>query len=235
MKICHLCTGYALSFQGGITNCVRALAESHQKSGHDVWAVSGDPKQTYIYQVLPYESEKITPMTFCALKDKAGLNSLKAFFQEHNFDLIHIHMILDVDWDLAEVLKPYRYVVSLHDYFYLCPRVVMLNPGNPHCTQYNEDRCRHCVSLINTIYITNGIERRIRMLGWKNFHLPFIPQKLTAKRFAKFKKLLENAQLLMQVDSSQLDVSQIQEHAADLYQPLTMQSQLDRLPKKEIL
>ena len=42
-------------------------------------------------------------------------------------------------------------------------------------------------------------------------------------------------QQLMQVDSSQLDVSQIQEHAADLYQPLTTQSQLDRLPKKEIL
>ena len=201
MKICHLCTGYALSFQGGITNYVRALAESQQNYGHDVWVISGDPKQTYIYQVLPYASARITPMTFRALEDKAGLNSLKTFFQEHQFDLIHIHMILDVDWDLADVLKPYRYVVSLHDYFYLCPRVVMLNPGNPHCTQYNEEKCRNCISWFNTAYVSNGIERRIRMLGWKNFRFPFIPQKITAKRFAKFKKLLENAQLLLPVST----------------------------------
>ena len=119
-------------------------------------------------------------------------------------------MILDIDWDLADVLKPYRYVVSLHDYFYLCPRIVMLNPGHRCCGQYEEQKCKKCISLTNTNHILHGIERRLQKAGLKKFRLPYVPQNVTAERFHKYKKLLEGAELLLPVSTR---VQQIYENS----------------------
>ncbi len=210
MKICHLCTGYPISFQGGITNYVRALAQAQQDAGNCVYVVSGETKEQYGYQVKSYASKKIHPMSMRPRVDKNGLAELKEFFETEQFDLIHIHMILDIDWDVADVLKPYRYVVSLHDYFYLCPRIVMLNPGHHCCGQYEEQKCKKCISMTNTNYILHGIERRLQMAGMKGFRLPYIPQSVTVKRFQKYKQLLEGAELLLPVSTR---VQQIYENS----------------------
>lgn len=210
MKICHFCTGFAISFQGGITNYVRALADAQVDKGNEVWVVSAEPGQTYGYAVKPYQSKKIRPFALRALSDKAGLREIESFLQERQFDLIHVHMVLDVDWDLYKVLKPYHYVVSLHDYFYLCPRIVMMKPNGGVCAQYNEKQCEKCVTWFDTIRGCNKVAGLIRKLGWKNFRFPAIGQTMTAKRFEKNKMLLENAQALLPVSTR---VQQIYENS----------------------
>ena len=200
MKICHIATGFPLSFQGGITNYVRSLADYQQSKGHDVWVLGGNDEATYKYNVKYYKSTKIVPMKLRPLVDKEGLSQIEEFLSKEQFDILHIHMTLDIDWDLYEILKKYKYVVSLHDYFFLCPRIQMLKHDNSLCTSYNEAKCSKCISWFNTKRIFNGLEYKISHdLKFSKFRLPEIPQTMTKERYNRFKQLLENAKVLLPV------------------------------------
>lgn len=202
MKICHMCTGWPLSYQGGVTNYVRALAESQQNAGNEVWVIAEKGQQEYPYSVKNYKSEKIVPFRYRAMIDKQGLEELRVFLDEQQFDIIHIHMMMDVDWDLHEILKPYKYVVSLHDYFFLCPRIFMMQPDNTLCTQYDRTNCSECINWFNTVRLFNAVEWAVQnKLGMKSFKFPTCKQKLTEKRFQKYRKLLENADMLLPVST----------------------------------
>lgn len=197
MKICHISTGYPISFSGGITNYVRALANYQSTSGNEVWVVSNPAEGDFEFKVQSYTSEKIHPFKFTPMNDKDGLKVLKEFFDQHQFDIIHIHMMLDIDWNLYDVIKPYKYVVSLHDYFYLCPRIQMAMEDHSVCGEYNEERCMNCISWFNTNRIFNGVERRLAKIC--NFRFPKVKQQVTKVRYEKFKNLLENAEMLLPV------------------------------------
>lgn len=202
MKICHISTGFPISYQGGITNYVRALAEYQVSQGHDVDVISGPDKEKFSFHTEQYKSNTIIPMKWRAPIDKDGLEKIRAFLDENKFDLIHIHMMLDVDWDIYEVVKKYNYVISLHDYFFICPRIQMLMHDNSICTGYEEEKCRHCISWFNTKKMTNALEYKIsHYTKWKTFRLPEIPSNMTKIRYHKFKVLLENAKFLLPVSN----------------------------------
>ena len=201
MKICHICTGFSISFQGGITNYVRSLAESQQNAGHNVWVVSRTPDREYNFNVKTFESSKIRPFTLRAMKDKNGLKEIRKFFEAEKFDIIHIHMMMDIDWDFYKILKNYNYVVSLHDYFFLCPRIVMMKPDRTLCTEYDEKKCEKCISWFDTKRLFSGARRIVQGLGWKKFDYPNLKQNMTTKRFANIKQLLENANVLLPVSN----------------------------------
>ena len=202
MKICHISTGFPISFQGGVTNYVRTLAEYQISQGHEVYVISGPDSGNFSFKVKEYKSDKITPMKWRAPIDKDGLIILKSFFENNGFDLIHIHMMLDIDWDIYEIIKDYKYIISLHDYFFICPRIQMLMHDNKICTSYEEKKCMHCISLFNTIRLTNALEYKIsHYTSLRNFRFPEIPSKMTKERYKRFKKLLENASFLLPVSN----------------------------------
>lgn len=60
LKICHIATGFPISFNGGITNYVRALAE-YQKKNNEVWVVSGEDSKENSFNVFVYKSKNIKP------------------------------------------------------------------------------------------------------------------------------------------------------------------------------
>lgn len=209
MKICHISTGYPISFQGGITNYVRALAEYQKKSGNDVCVVSSPDKKEQLFEIREYSSNKIHPFEITYSVDKEELEKLKIFFDEQKFDIIHIHMMLDIDWDLYEVIKPYKYVVSLHDYFYLCPRITMCKEDLSICTKYDETACAKCISWFEVNKYTRIMEDLLRKkTPLKEFKFPETEQKMTALRHEKFKKLLENADLLLPVSTRVREIYQ---------------------------
>lgn len=202
MKVCHISTGFPLSYQGGITNYVRSLAQSQSDEGNEVWVLCGQDGNEYSYHRYNYLSNKIEPLKLRKMEDKDALNEVRIFFEEHQFDIIHIHMMLDMDWNLYEIIKPYKYIVSLHDYFFLCPRIQMLKHNNELCTRYEREKCEKCISWFNTVRLFNGIEYRINnKLGWKKFRFPEIKQHMTDIRYNKFKMLLENAEMLLPVSN----------------------------------
>jgi len=202
MKILHMATGFPISYQGGITNYVRCLAEYQQKRGDEVWVLCAPDEKTQSFNIKPYKSKKIIPMKWRAPKDLKGLEEINQFLINEQFDIIHIHMVLDVDWNLYEIVKNNKYIISLHDYFFLCPRIQMMKYDNSLCVKYDEQSCSHCISLFNLYRCTNALEYKIsHNTNWRSFRLPEIPQKMTSTRYSKYKQLLENAQMLLPVST----------------------------------
>lgn len=202
MKICHISTGFPISYQGGVTNYVRSLAEFQISQGHDVYVISGPDDKQFNFNTEIYKSDEIVPMKLSKPVDKTGLRRIQRFLDDNKFDLIHVHMMLDVDWDIYDVIKQYKYIVSLHDYFFICPRIQMLMPDNTVCKHYDASKCSRCVSWFNTHRILNGLENKIaKKTPFHNFRFPEIPSDMTIIRYEKFKKFLEGASFLMPVSS----------------------------------
>lgn len=196
MKILHICTGYDLDYNGGITNYVRNIAKSQSEAGIETHVLADGGKSDG-YKVIPYTSN-IDSGAYTKKTDKKSLAKIRELLAENDYDLIHIHMILNVDNDLFSVLKDYKYIISLHDYFYLCPRIQMIRPGCDRCEKAENKKCENCFSLLEK----NGfILKCIRKIGWESFasRFPIKSKKIYRNWFEKYKSLLEGAKLLLPV------------------------------------
>lgn len=201
MKILHICTGWPLSFSGGITNYVRAIAEEQCKNGVDTYVLGAPDNKEYPFKYIEYTSSKIIPFTFSKLEDKGALGKIKQLLEKEEFDIIHIHAIEYIDWDLHEIIKNYKYIVSLHDYCFICPRVYMYHNGTV-CNRYDEEKCCKCISYLDRIALmrkgVNYINRKLN----KKIILPYIKQNITKIRYEKFVKgLLNNADYILPVST----------------------------------
>lgn len=92
MKILHICTGWPLSFQGGITNYVRQLAETQNDKGHEVHVLGAPDKEKYSFHYAEYTS-KIRAFSYCPLVDKDALQKIKKYLERERFEIIHIHAL----------------------------------------------------------------------------------------------------------------------------------------------
>lgn len=197
MKIMHLCTGYPVSYNGGITNYVRSIAETQQKSGMDVVVVGAkdSKKEQFKFKYIEYHDFYVKPFTLRAKKGYFAYKKIEKIIKKEMPDLIHIHMILDVDRRLYKILQKYniKYIVSLHDYNMLCPRIQMFRDGKPcECVS---DKCRKCAYFIEQTFVLNKI--------FKMFKLNKNIGKLNSSKFLDIynenKKLLEDSRLLLPV------------------------------------
>lgn len=195
MKILHICTGWPLSFQGGITNYVRNLAQIQYKNKLDVFVLGAPDNEKYDFGYISYTS-KIRAFSYCPLEDKKALDKIKIILEDGEYDVIHIHALEYVDWDLYEIIKGYHYVVSLHDYCFICPRVYMFKGEKP-CEKYDEQKCIKCVSYIERI---RGYRHLSKIFKLKEGY-PYIPQHITKIRYTKFSELLNNADYILPVSN----------------------------------
>lgn len=204
MKILHIATGYPLSFQGGITNYVRSLAEAQAEAGEDVTVLGGPDRTDFTFRYQEYHSVRILPFSFSKMLDKNALDGLAKFLYAEHFELIHIHMMLDIDRDFYQILQDYHYVISLHDYFFLCPRIQMLRTDRTLCTEFDRVRCSSCISrLAFNRHFMRGlckISELGKRIGIKvETQPPKLRQTITAERFDCYKKLLEQADRVLPV------------------------------------
>ena len=199
MKILHICTGWPLSYQGGITNYVRNLARTQFDSDNDVWVLGAPDDVEYDFNYVAYSSN-IKPFTYCRLVDKQALKRIDEILKREQFDMIHIHALEYIDWDLYSVIKQYHYVVSLHDYCFICPRIYMFREGSP-CEAYDEKKCSRCFSYLERFKLfRRGIPKLNRILG-TSFKVPYVPQKIAKIRYIKSMELLNNADCVLPVSN----------------------------------
>lgn len=198
MKLLHICTGWPLSYQGGITNYVRQLAQTQFENGIDVSVLGAKDDKIYDFNYVVFSS-KIIPFNYDELEDKDSLQWLNNFLFKEQFDIIHIHALEYVDWDLYTVIKKYHYIVSLHDYCFICPRVYMFSNNGTVCKKYDEKKCSNCISYLDRIKILRkGIEKINEHYGLQ-FKLPHIKQNITRIRYSKFSELLNHADYILPV------------------------------------
>ena len=202
MKICHIATGFPITHQGGITNYVRSIAEAQLEKNNEVVVLTAPCQEKTMFRIEEYSSDKIIPFKIKERRDIDGLKRIDDFLKKEKFDIIHIHMAMDIDMEVYKILKEYKYIVSLHDYFFLCPRIQMIDKNKRMCSKYEEKRCKKCISVFNLIRFFNGIEYRIQnRLGYSNFSFPAISNGYPIRRLNAYKQLLENAQMLLPVSN----------------------------------
>lgn len=199
MKVMHLCTGYPISYNGGITNYVRSLANTQAKMGYEIVVVGGkDKKLTDVeFKYIKYTSFFLKPFSLKEKKSFISYKKIEKIIKSEKPDLIHIHMMLDVDERIYKILKKYniKYVISLHDYSFLCPRIQMFRDNHP-CEKVDEN-CKHCAYYLEQKLVLKKIFKILKLnieYGKKNS-----PKFL--KMYEHNKKLLENANLLLPVSN----------------------------------
>ena len=198
MKILHICTGYNLDYNGGITNYVRSLAEEQAKE-HDVYVLS-DGGESKNYKVINFIS-RVPAWSYNKKSDKQSLSWLKQFIEDKNFDLIHIHMMLNIDQDIYKLLKGKTYVISLHDYYFICPRISMMQPTMvKRCEIANCEKCNKCFSILEKSWFLNRASNKVfgKLFTYK---FPIKSKKVYKRWIEKNKQLLENARMLFPVSN----------------------------------
>lgn len=198
MKILHVCTGWPLSYQGGITNYVRKLAKTQYENGLEVCVLGAADTVEYPFKYIEFKS-KIVPFTYTPLKDKNSLKFIRELLDTELFDIIHIHALEYVDWDIYEAVKNYHYIVSLHDYCFICPRIYMYTPSGEVCSAYNESKCKKCISYLDRFGKVRRLFKNIKNRTGIGVRTPYIPQRITEIRYKKFINLLNHAAYILPV------------------------------------
>ena len=200
MKILHISTGFPLSFQGGITNYVRQLAEIQYNKGYDVYVLGDTDTHNYPFHYINLKPNSMKAFTLGKIVNHKGLNQLQQIIDVEHFDIIHIHMMLNLDWNIYKILKNKNYVISLHDYYYICPRIKMFI-NDQVCIKYDKHRCENCISMLDTYNLLRKSREYVNIKFKKDIRYPRMKQKITDIRFGKFKELLENASILLPVSN----------------------------------
>lgn len=162
MKIVHVCMGFPVEYPGGITNYVRSLASS-QTDKHEVTVVcNGDPdnkQEGQGYKIIRYNSP-IRNFSLSLNKEDPNIDSFVAILVNENADLYHFHSLLGIDTNFLKKWKNKNYIVSLHDYNTICPRVFMVTGDGEICRTVKLDACTTCVGYLNQIDILNRISNK---------------------------------------------------------------------------
>lgn len=197
MKIMHLSMGLPLYDNSGVPNYVRTIANTQAKNGIDVIVVGGKDnyKKEYNFKYIEYNDFYVKPFTLRENKSFLAYKKMEKIIRHEKPDLVHIHMVLDADERLYKILKKYniKYVVSLHDYSFLCPKIQMFNDGKP-CKKVGEN-CKHCAYVLEQKFILKKIFDVLKIN--KQIGKKYSPKFL--KMYEHNKRLLEGAELLLPV------------------------------------
>jgi glycosyltransferase involved in cell wall biosynthesis len=198
MKILHIATGFSVSFPGGVTNYVRTLMKSQRTMGHQVDVLggtgsAGQHKGDFADKVLDFEGVASVFSLSLDRDDKAKAAWLHELAS--SYDLVHFHMSYGFPASFYETRIPVPYVVSLHDYGYICPRVFMVDKWGGTCETRPLAKCQSCVGMLEQVNVLRAGSNR---LGVK---LPTIRSAGVKRRAARLDRFLKDATERLAVSS----------------------------------
>lgn len=166
MKILQISTGYDISFNGGITNYIRNISSTLSSFGNDVYVLysqdNGETKE-YEYSLINY-NPILKPFHLSSVINNADIENIEKIVSELHPDIIHVHMMIDLPIAVLEMFMKYaKVVISLHDYSYVCNRIILLDREGKLCESSNENlKCNSCISWEETIdnKLFGGIVRK---------------------------------------------------------------------------
>lgn len=206
MKILHIATGFQLSYSGGITNYVRTLVKSQLRLDHQVHVLARPDteisQQIHGIRLHPYTPARVAPFSLRNyLKDPAE-DLIRSVIGREKFDIVHFHMALDLSSGFLEQFSDLQvpYVVSLHDYFYVCPRITMVDAHSNVCREVKLEKCKVCIGKLDQINLLKRAADKF------NIRLPRIPSRVVEQRMAAMHRFLANSSMLFSVSTRTAEI-----------------------------
>lgn len=200
MRIAHIATGYPIRFHGGITNYVRTLAEEQVRAGHDVTVFAGMEKndsKPLPFKDVEFRSSRLRPFSLRVVPFDRDAKGIANRITGGEFDLAHFHMGLDLALnfydDVAQGNVPY--VVSVHDYFLVCPRITMIDYNNQVCRSVDLEKCARCIGVLDQV---DPLEKARRLA---NVTLPRIPSRAIYRRSGSLRRFLRSSSRTLPVST----------------------------------
>tara|TARA_B110000240_G_C13501732_1_gene454172 strand:- start:1243 stop:2490 length:1248 start_codon:yes stop_codon:yes gene_type:complete len=205
MKILKISTGFDISYNGGIPIYVRNVSEKLVQIGNSVSVLYSNDlglNKTYNFKQINFKS-KLRPNSLKSVINNNDIKKIEKIILKENPAIIHVHMMIDLPANVLKMFKKHaKLVISLHDYSYLCNRIVLVkSKTGKNCTNSNENiDCNDCIDKIDTLsskYIRYA-SRKIRSLLDSD---KFTPSSGHHEKFLQVQSSFRNADLIIAVSS----------------------------------
>lgn len=198
MKILHVATGFPITFPGGVTNYVRSLARSQKQLGCNVDILCtplelGAKYDSFADNIIPYEGVASVFSLSLNRDDSDKASVLHAILRK--YDVVHFHMSYGFPASFYDQKVSVPYVVSLHDYGYICPRIFMVDKWGRTCDWREITACESCVGVLEQINTVRAAANRF------NFNLPTIRSTSVVQRKDRFDHFLRQSNLRLAVST----------------------------------
>lgn len=132
----------SLAAGGGVDTNVADLAKALTGEGYRVLVARRTTRQNYAYALTEWNGEACLLYT-----ERTGLAALCSDILTLGPAFIHLHHVIDIDNGIDAFLTAANipYYVTLHDYFYICPRVTLLDDSGHYCGVPDENACNVCL------------------------------------------------------------------------------------------
>jgi len=189
LRIMTVAHGYPPQAHAGAELCAHWLARALLERGHEVsvFAHTDDAALPELARVhervdgVPVTRIRTAPEGAASLRETYLDARVRAVFEKElengaaggrKVDVVHVHHTLGLSADLIEAAKlaGAKVVVTLHDFWYLCPRGQRFTPWGHHCTTIDVTRCSRCIGKKRARWAlnhlsTNLLRRPLRMLA----------------------------------------------------------------------
>ena len=206
LKILHIATGFRVSYHGGITNYIRTLAKSQMELGHQVHVLARqEPKLSepiYGATLHPYVPSAVVSFSLRNFAQDPSESAITALIEEEQFDIVHFHMALDLSLGFLENFPTLKvpYVASLHDYFYICPRITMIDAFSQVCRDVDIMKCNACIGKLDQIDLLRRAANKVKV------PLPRVHSTAAEERIKSMRNFLSRAHMLLSVSTRTAEI-----------------------------
>lgn len=177
MKVLHIQAGFELGFPGGITKYVHSICRAQLDIGLEVVVLAeqqGDYDVDSRIQQVSASHNRLTRFCFNQRLSHSHDKRIIDHLSEVNADIIHVHCVYGLSWRILDWIRNSNipYIVTLHDYYFLCPRITMTSPNGEVCHNISMQKCQSCISNLEGVNAIQAIYRKAHHSPqplWRNF------------------------------------------------------------------
>lgn len=201
MKIIHVVTGFDINYPGGITNYVRNLNRIlNDEHGVESKLVFSESEGNFVREVKPdmfFSVNKLKRFSYAFYKSGDNDRLLSNFLENEKPDVIHFHTVYGMSENLFDYINAsgFKYVISVHDYYMVCPRIYMVDRNGVPCRSVRHDKCKSCLSLLEYNNVLRKASEKF------HFKLPLVKSNINEHRSKLMKRFMDQAALILPVST----------------------------------
>lgn len=138
---------------------------------------------------------------------------IKLIIKELKIDLLHIHHTSGFPCDLHYLSKEIPTIITLHDYFLLCPNYFMIsNYNNKLCYNSTKQNCSKCVGILNNRL---SVRNNACMLLFKYVKSVIVPDESVLSEYRRYYSIKDGYIIPHGIDTDRFKKISLSNHVLD--------------------